>query len=509
VTLRELIEGLRDPAETLHGDGSVAIASLATDSRAVEPGALFFALPGSKTDGRRFVSEALERGAAAVAAPSAADLPAPPVPAVSLPAIERSMSEIAARFYGRPSRKLALLGVTGTNGKTTVTHLLEAIWKSAGFSPALVGTIYYRMGERRWPAPFTTPLAVDLQRLLAEMLGAGATHVAMEVSSHALARGRADDCDWDGALFTNLTRDHLDFHPDMEQYFVTKQRLFTELLPRSSKTDRFAVLNCDDPYGRRLVGAGIGRVVTFGHGEDADVAPVNVERSLAGLRGEIRIRAERLTMESALVGEAHLENILAAAAAAWAQGIPLGIIGDGIRTCRGVAGRMERVDEGAPFAVLIDYAHTPDALERAVRVLRSVATGRLIVVFGCGGDRDRGKRPLMGEAAARISDVVIATSDNPRSEDPLRILHEIERGIVEAGLDPIQESAARREGASGYLVMPDRRRAIQFAIEIARPKDVVLIAGKGHETYQIVGSERFPFDDREEARHFLHEVSGS
>lgn len=509
MTLRELIEGLRDPADALHGDGSVSIASLATDSRAVEPGALFFALPGSTTDGRRFVSEALERGAAAVAAPNAADLPGPPIPAVALPAIERSLSEIAARFYGHPSRRLALLGVTGTNGKTTVTHLLEAIWKSAGFSPALIGTIYYQMGERRWPAPFTTPFAVDLQRLLAEMLEAGATHVAMEVSSHALSRGRADDCDWDGALFTNLTRDHLDFHPDMEHYFAAKQRLFTELLPRSSKADRFAVLNCDDPYGRQLLGAEIGRVVTFGRDEDADVAPVDVERSLAGLRGEIRIRGERLIIESALVGEAHLENILAAAAAAWAQGIPLGTIADGIRACRGVAGRMERVDEGAPFAVLIDYAHTPDALERAVRVLRSVATGRLIVVFGCGGDRDRGKRPLMGEAAARIADVVIATSDNPRSEDPLRILHEIERGIVEAGLDPIQESAARREGASGYVVMPDRRRAIQLAIEIARPNDVVLIAGKGHETYQIVGSERLPFDDREEARHFLHEVRGS
>ncbi len=268
-----------------------------------------------------------------------------------------------------------LVGVTGTNGKTTVTHLLEAIWKSAGFCPGLIGTIYYRFGPRNWPAPFTTPLAVDLQRLLAEMLEAGATHVAMEVSSHALALDRVDDCDWDGALFTNLTRDHLDFHPDMESYFAAKQRLFAELLARSSKRDRFAVVNCDDPYGRRLIDAAGGRVVTFGRGDDADVAPLDVERSLAGLRGEIRIRDERLMVESNLVGEAHLENILAAAAAAWAQGIPLGAIADGIRACRGIAGRMERVDEGAPFAVLIDYAHTPDALERAVRVLRSVAHG--------------------------------------------------------------------------------------------------------------------------------------
>jgi UDP-N-acetylmuramoyl-L-alanyl-D-glutamate--2,6-diaminopimelate ligase len=509
MTLRELIEGLREPAGAMRGDAGVAIVSLATDSRTVEPGALFFALPGSRTNGRRFVAEALERGAVAVAAPDTADPSTAPAPWVTLPSIERSMSEIAARFYGHPSRRLVLVGVTGTNGKTTVTHLLEAIWQSAGFSPGLIGTIYYRVGARSWPAPFTTPLAVDLQRLLAEMLEAGATHVAMEVSSHALALGRADDCDWDGALFTNLTRDHLDFHPDMESYFTAKQRLFTELLPRSSKRDPFAVVNCDDPGGRRLIDAAAGHVVTFGHGDDADVAPLDVSRSLAGLRGEIRIRDQRLAMESTLVGEAHLENILAAAAAAWAQGVPLGAIADGIRACRGIAGRMERVDEGAPFAVLVDYAHTPDALERAVRVLRSVATGRLIVVFGCGGDRDRGKRPLMGEAAARIADVVIATSDNPRSEDPLRILHEIERGIVETGLNPIQESAARNEGASGYLVMPDRRRAIQFAIEIARPNDVVLIAGKGHEAYQIVGSERHPFDDRQEARQVLREVCGT
>jgi UDP-N-acetylmuramoyl-L-alanyl-D-glutamate--2,6-diaminopimelate ligase len=330
----------------------------------------------------------------------------------------------------------------------------------------------------------------------------------MEVSSHALALERVSECEWDGALFTNLTRDHLDFHPDMEGYFAAKQRLFTELLPRSEKSDRFAVVNGDDPYGRRLIGATPNRVVTFGHGDEADVAPVEVERSLAGLKGEIRIRDERIPISSALVGDAHLENILAAAAAAWAQGIPLAAIAEGIQQCRGIPGRMERVDEGAAFAVLVDYAHTPDALERAVRVLRSVAQGRLIVVFGCGGDRDRGKRPLMGEATGRIADIVIATSDNPRSEDPLKILHEIERGIVEAGLDPIQESAAGREDASGYLVIPDRRQAIHLAIEIARPSDVVLIAGKGHEAYQIVGAERHPFDDREEARQSLR-VRGS
>jgi UDP-N-acetylmuramoyl-L-alanyl-D-glutamate--2,6-diaminopimelate ligase len=341
------------------------------------------------------------------------------------------------------------------------------------------------------------------------MVDAGATHVAMEVSSHALSLDRVRDCQWDGALFTNLTRDHLDFHPDMESYFEAKRSLFDELLPSSEKSERFAVVNRNDAYGRRVAECVRDRLVTFGTDDGADVAPVEVERSMSGLRGEIRVGSERLPFSSRLVGDAHLENILAAVAAAWAQKIPLATIAKGIEECRGVPGRMERVDEGAPFAVLVDYAHSPDALERAVRLLRSVATGRLIVVFGCGGDRDRGKRPLMGEAAGRIADVVVLTSDNPRTEDPGKILFDIERGVIEAGMDAIQERAARREDASGYLVVPDRRRAIRLALELARPTDVVLIAGKGHETYQIVGAERLPFDDREEARRGLREVLGS
>jgi UDP-N-acetylmuramoyl-L-alanyl-D-glutamate--2,6-diaminopimelate ligase len=507
--LEELLRDLREPAASVAGDARVDIAALALDSREAGPGSLFFALPGTRTDGRKFVGQAIERGAIAVAAPAPFDAPAHVV-AVVLPSIQRSMSEIAARFYGRPSTKLHLVGVTGTNGKTTITHLLESIWSAAGHLPGIIGTIHYRAGRRSWPAPFTTPDAVSLQRLLAAMVDEGATHVAMEVSSHALALDRARDCEWNGAMFSNMTRDHLDFHPDMESYFTAKRSLFDELLPRSDKPARFAVVNVDDPYGKRLVESlreePAVRVVTFGRGDDADVSPIEVARSLDGLEGEIRIGAERLAIRSRLVGEAHLDNILAAAGAAWAEGIALPVIAAGIRDCPGIPGRMERVDAEAPFAVLVDYAHTPDALERAVRVLRSLAEHRLIVVFGCGGDRDRGKRPLMGEAAARIADIVVLTSDNPRTEDPLKILHEIERGVVEAGLDPLTEGAARRQDANGYLVIPDRRRAIQLAVEIARANDVVLIAGKGHETYQIVGAERHPFDDRDEARHALRQV---
>jgi UDP-N-acetylmuramoyl-L-alanyl-D-glutamate--2,6-diaminopimelate ligase len=504
--LQNLLSGLREPPAAVEGDVDVDVRSLAADSRAVRPGALFFALSGAKTDGRRFVAQAVAAGAVAVAGTELLEVK-PGVARVAFPSVQRALSEIAARFHGYPSRRLCLVGVTGTNGKTTVTHLLESIWSSAGFRPGIIGTIRYRIGERVWAAPFTTPQAPELQRLLADMVDAGATHVAMEVSSHALALDRARDCEWDGAIFTNLTRDHLDFHPDMEAYFAAKRGLFADLLPGSPKRGRFAVVNHDDPYGRRIAEAVRDRLVTFGRGDDADIAPVEVERSLAGLRGEIRIGRERLTISSTLVGDAHLENILAAAGAAWAQGIPLAAIAEGIRRCPGIAGRMERVDGGAPFAVLVDYAHSPDALERAVRVLRSLTEGRLIVVFGCGGDRDRGKRPLMGEAAARIADVVILTSDNPRSEDPLRILHDIERGVVEAGLDAIQEAAVRREEANGYLVIPDRRHAIHLAVSIARPRDVVLIAGKGHETDQILGGEKIHFDDREEARRCLQGVA--
>ncbi len=506
--LGELLEGLRDRPSAVDGDLRVEISALVTDSRRAAPGALFFALPGTRTDGGRFVDDAIARGASAVAAPA---LPAAAGNAtrIAFPSITRALSEIAARFHDHPSRKLALVGVTGTNGKTTITHLLESIWRAAGHRPGVIGTIEYRCGERAWPSPFTTPQAPELQALLAEMVAAGATHVAMEVSSHALALDRARDCEWDGALFTNLTRDHLDFHSDMESYFAAKRSLFDELLPSSSKPDRFAVVNRGDAYGLRLGEVVRDRLVTFGRDEHADVAPVEVERTIDGLRGEIRVGAERMEMSSRLVGDAHLENILAATAAAWAQSIPLETIARGIAECRGIPGRMERVDDGAPFAVLVDYAHSPDALERAVRLLHSVGTGRLIVVFGCGGDRDRGKRPLMGEAAARIADVVVLTSDNPRSEDPVKILQEIERGVIEAGMDLLQERAAKREEASGYLVVPDRHRAIRLALEIAKPTDVVLIAGKGHETYQIVGAERLPFDDREEARRGLAEVVGA
>jgi UDP-N-acetylmuramoyl-L-alanyl-D-glutamate--2,6-diaminopimelate ligase len=415
------------------------------------------------------------------------------------------MSEIAARFHGRPSRRLSLVGVTGTNGKTTTTYVLESIWRAAGRVPGVIGTINYRVGDREWPAALTTPQPVDLQGLLADMAGAGATDVAMEVSSHALALDRVRDCDFDGAVFTNLTRDHLDFHDDMESYFEAKARLFTEVLPSSTKPEPFAVIHRDDPFGARLVERARTRVVTFGRGDDADVAPIGVGSSITGLRGGIRVGRERLDIDSPLVGDAHLQNLLAATATAVAQSIAPEAIREGIARCRAIPGRMERVDGGAPFAVLVDYAHTPDALERALAALRELTAGRLVVVFGCGGDRDRGKRPIMGEAAARLADLVVLTSDNPRTEDAAAILRAIEQGVRQGGLEPI-DAAAASDAERGYVVVADRKRAIRLAIDLARPDDVVLIAGKGHEPYQILGTEKRPFDDRVEARRSLEEV---
>jgi UDP-N-acetylmuramoyl-L-alanyl-D-glutamate--2,6-diaminopimelate ligase len=505
--LDSLVRGLRTPASIPPAAVGIEITTLAVDSRDALPGALFFALPGARTDGARFAAEAVGRGARAVVSRAPIEIPGDTAVVVA-PDVQDALSEIAARFHGQPSRALDLVGVTGTNGKTTVTHLVESILRAAGRRPGVIGTIEYRFESERRPAPFTTPRAHELQEILATMRERGATDVVMEVSSHALALGRVRDCEWKGAAFTNLTRDHLDFHADMEDYFAAKARLFTELLPASSKADRFAVVNQDDPYGKRIAAATPVRVVTFGR-TGGDVVPIAIERTIDGLRGEIAVAGRRIAVESALVGEAHLDNLLTAAAIAFADGIDDAAIAEGIRRCAAVPGRMERVDGGAPFAVLVDYAHTPDALERALAVLRDVGRGRSIVVFGCGGDRDRGKRPLMGEIAGRLADVVILTSDNPRSEQPGRILAEIESGVREAGRGAIEETDVRSGVGGGFVSIQDRRHAIRLAIDAARPGDVVLIAGKGHEPYQLVGAERRDFDDRVEARRALASLGGA
>ncbi|MCA1828705.1 MAG: UDP-N-acetylmuramoyl-L-alanyl-D-glutamate--2,6-diaminopimelate ligase [Myxococcales bacterium] len=485
------------------GAEAVDVSALAVDSRRVTPGALFAALPGVNADGTRFAGQAVGRGAAAVLAPRALDLP---VPVVVAPNPRKAFSLAAARFFGEPSRRLSLFGVTGTNGKTTTAYLVEQLSSRRGLGTGLIGTVECRWPGGRLPATHTTPESHELQELLRRMLEAGAQVVAMEVSSHALSQERAAGCVFAGAAFTNLTRDHLDYHGTMDAYFEAKAKLFRELLPRGSP----AVLNFDDERVRALAGEpsfALG-FTTRGAGGAALIAE-NVQSNLDGLRFRLRTAAplapQLVDIESPLIGAHNAENLLAAIGLLTGSGVPLGEIERVVPEARGAPGRLERVPDPKGRVVLVDYAHTDDALIRVLDALRNARAPRIVCVFGCGGDRDRGKRPLMGVAAGERADLVIATSDNPRTEDPLAILAEVEPGLRRTGKPQLDPRHARG-GRDGYVIVPDRREAIELALRCARSGDAVLIAGKGHEDYQIVGTEKRPFDDRAEARRALQEI---
>jgi UDP-N-acetylmuramoyl-L-alanyl-D-glutamate--2,6-diaminopimelate ligase len=381
---------------------------------------------------------------------------------------------------------------------------LEAIWQAMGCSTGVIGTISYRYSGYEQPAPLTTPEAVEVQQMLAAMVAKQASHVVMEVSSHALVQERVHGCRWNGAVFTNLGRDHLDFHIDVDDYFAAKSRLFLQSLAASDKSDRFAVINADDPWGRKLLNQSLpGRILTYGLQPGVIVSARQVEADFRGVRGVLQLAGEVVPFSSSLIGEPHLYNILAAAATAHALGVPTAAIAAGIARCTKVPGRMEAIEAGQPFTVLVDYAHKPDALEKVLRSVRQMTQKRLITVFGCGGDRDRGKRPLMGEAAGRLSDVVILTSDNPRTEDPWQIIGEAEPGLGQAQMAKIADPATVTNAQRGYAVLADRRQAIRTALRGAQPGDVVVIAGKGHEDYQILGTTKHHFDDREEVYEYL------
>jgi UDP-N-acetylmuramoyl-L-alanyl-D-glutamate--2,6-diaminopimelate ligase len=497
--LEALLDGFG--AVTVDGDPRVDVRGVAADSRRVRPGDAFFALAGRATDGRRHVAEALARGATVVVAESPVE--APGAVGVRCGEPRRLLAHAAARLAGDPSGSLTLVGVTGTNGKTTTTYLLEGIWRAAGARTGVIGTIAYHFGDEQRPAPFTTPEAPELQAMLAEMRTAGITHVAIEVSSHALAQHRADGLRFDAAAFSNLTRDHLDFHGDEDTYYAAKARLFHELLPASGKRNAVAVVNVDDAAGARLAGQVTGRCVRVGRAPGVDVRLEAVESTLAGTRGVLVFDGQPTPFASPLVGAPHAENIALASATAWALGTAPDAIVAGVASATPPPGRVERI-AGPGFTVVVDYAHTPDALERLMGAMRPLTPGALITVFGCGGDRDRGKRPLMGEAAARASDLVVVTSDNPRTEDPQRILADIEPGVRDAGLVPLARATA---GARGYVVEPDRPAAIALAVRLARPGDLVVVAGKGHEDYQIIGTEKRHLDDREEVRRALERLA--
>lgn len=484
------------PEARVRGDASRAISGLCYDSRRVQPGFLFAALPGQHTDGHLYVEEAVRRGAVAVLVEQGrSDVKAGDATVVSVPNTRAALAAVAHAFYEHPSHKLRLTGVTGTNGKTTTTYLVEAIMRAAGRKTGVIGTLAYRIGESAFDAPFTTPEAPDLQSLLAQMVESGVQDVAMEVSSHALSLHRADYCAFDCAIFTNLTRDHLDFHPTADAYFEAKARLFTDPVFMPPAGVRVNIINRDDPASAQLIQRAQGVTVTYGCTEQADLVARPKESSADGTTFEIQTPQGRRSVHLRLLGRFNVYNALAAISAGMAMGVDLGIAAEAVEAVRSVRGRFEKVEAGQDFAVLVDYSHTPDSLEQALSNARLMTEGRLLVVFGCGGDRDPGKRPIMGSVASRLSDLCFITSDNPRSEDPQAIINQIVEGIP--------RSAKRR-----CQVEPDRRRAIRLAIESARPGDTVLIAGKGHETRQIFADHVEPFDDREVAASILREMRG-
>jgi len=480
------------------GHAPDADVSLVTaDSRKVKPGALFVAIPGTRADGAAFAPAAARAGAAAVLAERAVECP--PAPVLLVPSARRALAVAAANLHGRPGERLALCGVTGTKGKTTVTYLVEACAEAAGVPSGVIGTVNVRLPGRTLPASHTTPDAAELQEILAAMVAAGARVGILEVSSHALDQERVAGLPFRAAGFTNLGRDHLDYHPDVESYFEAKRRLFTEGLAR----DGIAVVNAADAHGARLAALlrQAGRTVWRTGVPGAEIAARDVSSDMSGIRAVLGTPRGDVAVASPLVGAHNLENLTIAAGLALALGLPVEAVSAGLSASRGAPGRLERID-GRGVSAFVDYAHTPDSLSAACAAIRALSPRRLLLVFGCGGDRDRGKRPLMGGAAGLAADLVVVTSDNPRTEAPGAIIDEIVPGVAGAGLSRLSRAQVL-EGQRGFTVEEDRRTAIALALSAARPGDAVLIAGKGHEDYQIVGAEKRPFDDREEARRGL------
>lgn len=484
---------LLDGAEILASSGNPEISCVEYDSRRVKPGCAFVAMRGESSDGNRFIDAAIRAGAVAVITDSSAEKPREGAAWALVPHGRRALARVSANYYKHPAERIAITGITGTNGKSTTAFLIESILTAAGHKSALIGTIEYHVAGRLYPAPHTTPESLELNRFLNEALGQGASDAVMEVSSHALVQQRVYGVPFDVAVFTNLTRDHLDYHKSMDEYSAAKRILFEGC---GTDAPRVAVTNIDDAFGKTLAKFSRKRsstVLTYGwdegdfHASNADITP-------RGTRFDLVAPQDKIAVFSPLIGRVNVYNILAAAAACSARGCDSSAVFRGIESLTHVPGRFERVDCGQPFTVVVDYAHTDDALRNLTALAREFVSrgglnGRVLTVFGCGGDRDRAKRPLMGEAAGRGSDFAVLTSDNPRSEDPLSIINDALVGLQKAG--------------AKYTVEPDRRKAIALAISEARPGDIVLLAGKGHEKVQIAREGSVPFDDVQVARDAL------
>jgi UDP-N-acetylmuramoyl-L-alanyl-D-glutamate--2,6-diaminopimelate ligase len=489
MTFEQILEG----AEVLAQSGNPTISGVAYDSRKVKPGFVFVAMKGESSDGNTFIDKAIANGAVAVVSDSAREKPRDGIAWAQVPHGRRALARVSANFYKRPAERLANTGVTGTNGKTTTTYLAESILAAAGRKSVLIGTIEYHVAGKVLTASHTTPESLELNQMLAEGLAHGATESVMEVSSHALAQQRVFAVPFDVAVFTNLTRDHLDYHHTMEDYFAAKKVLFDGC---GTEPPRVSVVNFDDEYGRRLVDVNKKRrsqILTYGWAV-GDFHAKSVEISSRGTRFDMVTPWGTIAVYSPLIGRVNVYNVLAASAAAFARGCEQPAVVDGIGALTRVPGRFERVDCGQPFTVVVDYAHTDDALRNLTALAREFVgqaghRGRVITLFGCGGDRDRTKRPLMGEVAGRGSDFVVLTSDNPRSEDPLAIINDAKVGLQRSG--------------TKYVMEPDRLTAIGLAISEARPGDILLIAGKGHEMVQVSREGTVPFDDVEVAREML------
>ena len=472
----------------------------------VRPGGLFVAIEGQAADGHDFIDTAIKKGAVAVV--SQRELKSK-ILNIQVADSRQALADIAAGFYGRPSERLTIIGITGTNGKTTTAYLVESILQQAGYVVGVIGTINYRYAEKIFDNPITTPESLDLQRILADMLQAGVTHVVMEASSHAIDLYRIRSCWFDVAVFINLSQDHLDFHGNMESYWASKKKLFTEYLITGPKKDQaLAVINCNSVKGKELADNLQVAVIKAGSGPNNTVRAASTQCDLSGIAGEITAPGGKFDFKSSLVGEHNLENILCAVGVGSALNLSTHDLKSGIDAVAAIPGRLERIDNDTHRYVYVDYAHTPAALENVIRALRAVTADRIICVFGCGGDRDSKKRPLMGEITARLCDLAVVTSDNPRTEEPMTIINQILEGtrkIKRRHYSPAELISGFDE--KGYVVEAQRRRAIQLGISVSQTGDTVLIAGKGHETYQILGTSTIAFDDREEAREALRAVS--
>jgi UDP-N-acetylmuramoyl-L-alanyl-D-glutamate--2,6-diaminopimelate ligase len=476
-------------ADLLASAAEIEIRQVACDSRKVEEGTLFFALHGAKVDGNAFARDAIAKGAVAIASEEKPPSALPEgVPWIRVREARKALAITAANFFGHPAEGLQLVAVTGTNGKTTTTSIIDSIIKVSGAKTGLFGTIAYHTPAGDYPAPNTTPESVDLQGFLAETRDAGGRYAVLEASSHALSMDRLWGCHFAAAVFTNLTREHMDYHKTFDDYFAAKRRLF---IGTGAGVPEVAVINSDDEYGKRLAGFAK-TTVTYGLESAADITTKKFQLTFSGLSFSAQTPKGKVQISSRLVGRINVYNILAAIGAAQALDLSNEIIEAGIRNLESVSGRFQRIDLGQPYFVVVDYAHTDDALESLIRTARELnPKGRIITLFGCGGGKDRTKRPVMGEAAGRLSDLTILSNDNPKTEDPLKIISDIVVGLQKTN--------------GKYMIEPDRERAIALAMDQALPGDIVLLAGKGHENYQILADRTLEFDDREQARRVLNE----